>query len=407
MVLNGLDLTRQNSTITDLVSAINDPETAGGTIDAIRGLWPSILRRTLVSAEHEPSTSAPQLIVTATTREAEDLARSLADWVPEDSIAIFPSWETLPHEKLSPRSDTVGQRLQILHRLAHPSPDRHLAFIIAPVRAFLQPLVKGLGDIEPVELAVGDEYEIDELAKRLTELAYSRVDMVSRRGEFAVRGGIVDIFPPTEDHALRIEFFGDEIDEIREFSVSDQRSIPAEADSPPLRLSAPPCRELLLTDSIRERAAALSPTLPEASDMLDKIAGGIAVEGMESLSAVLADGMEPIIALLPDSTKIIITEPERVQARAADLVVTTNEFLEAAWTGAAGGGEAPIDLSAATFRTMDEMEEGARLIGLAWWELGGFATDEELVSPTENLFPIPARAPKGYAGDVEAILADV
>ncbi|MDN5586286.1 MAG: transcription-repair coupling factor [Brevibacterium sp.] len=407
MVLNGLDLTRQNSTITDLVAAFNDPETAGGTIDAIRGLWPSILRRTLVSADNDSSTSAPQLIVTATTREAEDLARSLADWVPEDSIAIFPSWETLPHEKLSPRSDTVGQRLQILHRLAHPSPDRHLAFIIAPVRAFLQPLVKGLGDIEPMELTVGDEYEIDQLAKRLTELAYSRVDMVSRRGEFAVRGGIVDIFPPTADHALRIEFFGDEVDEIREFSVSDQRSIPAEADAGSLQLSAPPCRELLLTDSIRERAAELSQTLPAASDMLDKIAGGVAVEGMESLSAVLADGMEPIIALLPESTKIIITEPERVQARAADLVVTTNEFLEAAWSGAAAGGESPIDLSAATFRTMDEMEAGARLIGLAWWELGGFATDEELVSPAENLFPVPARAPRGYAGDVEAILTDV
>ena len=407
MVLNGLDLTRQNSTITELVEAFNDSGTAGGTIDAIKGLWPSILRRTLVSADNAEATSAPQLIVTATTREAEDLARSLADWVPEDSIAIFPSWETLPHEKLSPRSDTVGARLQILHRLAHPSPDRHLAFIIVPVRAFLQPLVKGLGDIEPVELAGGDEYDIEQLSQRLTELAYSRVDMVSRRGEFAVRGGIVDIFPPTEDHALRIEFFGDEVDEIREFSVSDQRSIPAEVGSAPLKLSAPPCRELLLTDSIRERAAALSQTLPEASDMLDKIAGGVAVEGMESLSAVLADGMEPIIALLPESTKIIITEPERVQARAADLVVTTNEFLEAAWTGAAGGGEAPIDLSAATFRTMDEMEEGARLIGLAWWELGGFATDEELVSPMENLFPIPARAPKGYAGDVEAILADV
>ncbi|WP_193081342.1 transcription-repair coupling factor [Brevibacterium aurantiacum] len=407
MVLNGLDLTRQNPTITDLVSAFNDPETTGGTIDAIRGLWPSILRRTLVSADSGSTTSAPQLIVTATTREAEDLARSLADWVAEDSIAIFPSWETLPHEKLSPRSDTVGQRLQILHRLAHPSPDRHLAFIIAPVRAFLQPLVKGLGDIEPVELGVGDEYEIDQLSQRLTELAYSRVDMVSRRGEFAVRGGIVDIFPPTDEHALRIEFFGDEIDEIREFSVSDQRSIPAEADAQPLTLSAPPCRELLLTDSIRERAAALSQTLPAASDMLDKIAGGVAVEGMESLSAVLADGMEPIIALLPEATKIMITEPERVHARAADLVVTTNEFLEAAWSGAAAGGESPIDLSAATFRTMEEMEEGARLIGLAWWELGGFSTDEELVSPTENLFPVPARAPRGYAGDVEAILTDV
>ncbi|RAF59831.1 hypothetical protein DN546_35605, partial [Burkholderia multivorans] len=115
-MLNGLDLTLQNPTVTELVEAMADPTTTGGTIDAIKGLWPSILRRTVSSG---PAAS-PQLIVTATTREAEDLARSLADWVPADSIAVFPSWETLPHEKLSPRSDTVGQRLEILRRLAHP-----------------------------------------------------------------------------------------------------------------------------------------------------------------------------------------------------------------------------------------------------------------------------------------------
>ncbi|RBP63667.1 transcription-repair coupling factor [Brevibacterium sanguinis] len=404
-MLNGLDLTRQNPTINDLVEAFSDPGTTGGTIDAIRGLWPSILRRTVETSGS--GTSAPQLIVTATTREAEDLARSMADWIPAESIAVFPSWETLPHERLSPRSDTVGQRLSILRRLTHPRPGQELALIIAPVRAFLQPLVKGLGEIEPIELARGDEYGIDDLAQRLTELAYSRVDMVSRRGEYAVRGGIVDVFPPTADHALRIEFFGDEVDEIREFAVSDQRSIPAEADAAPLSLVAPPCRELLLTDSVRRRAAELAPALPSAADMLEKIAGGVAVEGMESLSAVLADGMEPLIALLPAGTKIVITEPERVQARAADLVVTTNEFLEAAWSGAAAGGESPIDLSAATFRTVDEMREGALLIGLAWWELGGFSTDEDLVTATDNVFAVPARAPRGYAGDVEAILADV
>lgn len=210
-MLNGLDLTRRNPTITELVAAFNDANTDGGTIDAIKGLWPSILRRTVTT---DGAASAPQLIVTATTREAEDLAQALADWVPSATIAIFPSWETLPHEKLSPRSDTVGQRLEVLRRLAHPTPGRELTFIIAPVRAFLQPLAKGLGDIEPVELAVGDEYEIDDLAERLTELAYSRVDMVSRRGEFAVRGGIVDIFPATSERALRVEFFGDEVDEI-------------------------------------------------------------------------------------------------------------------------------------------------------------------------------------------------
>ncbi|PAK93110.1 transcription-repair coupling factor [Brevibacterium casei CIP 102111] len=402
-MLNGLDLTLQNPTVTELVEAMADPTTTGGTIDAIKGLWPSILRRTVSSG---PAAS-PQLIVTATTREAEDLARSLADWVPADSIAVFPSWETLPHEKLSPRSDTVGQRLEILRRLAHPKPGGALTFIIAPVRAFLQPLAKGLGEIPPIELAVGDEAEIEAFSARLTELAYTRVDMVSRRGEYAVRGGIVDVFPPTVDHPLRIEFFGDEVDEIREFAVADQRSIPAEADADPLRLSAPPVRELLLTDSVRARAAELAPTLPAAADMLEKIAAGIAVEGMESLTAVLADGMEPLIALLPEGTKIIVTEPERVAARAADLVVTTNEFLEAAWSGAAAGGDSPIDLSAATFRTLEEMREGAGLIGLAWWEIGGFATDAELVSPHANLFSIPARPPKGYAGDVEAILTDV
>src|SRR5699024_2273399 len=126
-----------------------------------------------------------------------------------------------------------------------------------------------------------------------------------------------------------------------------------------------------------------------------------------SLSAVLADGMEPIIALLPAESKIIITEPERVSARAADPVETTNEFLEAAWAGASAGGAAPTDLSAASLRTVAEMEAGARLIGLAWWEIGGFATHEELAGPEENIFSVPARIPKGYAGDVEAILSDL
>src|SRR5699024_8921795 len=117
--------------------------------------------------------------------------------------------------------------------------------------------------------------------------------------------------------------------------------------------------------------------------------------------------MEPIIALLPAQPKIIITEPERDSARAADRVQTTNEFLEAAGAGASAGGEAPLDLSAASLRTAAEMEEAARRIGLAGWEIGGFATDEELAGPEENIFSVPARIPKGYAGDVEAILSDL
>nr|WP_282599363.1 transcription-repair coupling factor [Brevibacterium sp. R8603A2] len=389
---------RAHPTFADAVSALADPSHRAGTINAVKGLWPALVA--------DAAAAGTVLVVTATGREAEELETALADHLAPDRVAVFPSWETLPHEKLSPRSDTVGRRLSVLRRLAHPRPDAPLSVVIAPVRALLQPLVKGLGALTPVELATGDTVELSALAAQLSDLAYSRVDMVSRRGEYAVRGGILDIFPPTEDHALRLEFFGDEIDEIRPFAVADQRSLPV-AEGAEFRLWAPPCREVLLTSAVRERARTLIPILPAAREMLEKIADGIAVEGMESLAPVLADGMEPLIACLPEHTRIVVTSPEKVTARAEDLVATTAEFLAAAWTGASGGGEAPIDLSAASFRTLAQTREAAAAIGLPWWEVGGFAVDSELVGDSEVVIDIDARAPRGYSGEVEAILADV
>jgi len=191
------------------------------------------------------------LVVTATVREAEDLVEELADVVAPETLALYPAWETLPHERLSPRSDTVGRRLAVLRRIAHPGAGAGpLQVVVAPVRSVLQPQVKGLADLAPVELVPGQEVELDDLVRRLAEAAYSRVDLVEKRGEFAVRGGIVDVFPPTEEHPLRVEFFGDEVEEIRAFAVADQRTL-EKAD----RLWAPPCRELLLTDDVRRRAA--------------------------------------------------------------------------------------------------------------------------------------------------------
>ena len=213
----------------------------------------------------------------------------MGSFLPPDSVAFFPGWETLPHERLSPRSDTVGQRLAVLRRLAHPAPSGEpngpLTVVVAPVRSLLQPIVAGLGDLEPVTLQVGQECELDDLLTRLVEIGYSRADLVGSRGEIAVRGGIVDVFPPTEEHPLRIEFFGDTIEEIRYFKVADQRSIgPAERG-----LWAPPCRELLLTPAVRDRAKELADAHPALADVLGKLAEGIAVEGMEAFAPVLAD----------------------------------------------------------------------------------------------------------------------
>jgi len=286
------------------------------------------------------------LAVTATSREAEDLVAELGDLVEPARVGYYPSWETLPHERLSPRSDTVGRRLAVLRRLRHPGDDPAsgpLSVVVAPVRSILQPQVRGLGDLEPVELEVGRPAELEDVVRRLVDAAYTRVDLVEKRGEFAVRGGIVDVFPPTEEHPLRVEFWGDDVEEIRSFAVADQRTLD-KVD----RVWAPPCRELLLTDDVRRRAAELGAAHPQLLELTDKIAAGIAVEGMESLAPVLVDEMELLVDLMPADTHVLVLDPERARSRAHDLVATSEEFLGASWAAAAGGGTAPIDLGAAS-----------------------------------------------------------
>ena len=350
------------------------------------------------------------LAVTATGRETEDLAAALRSYLPLAGIEEFPSWETLPHERLSPRSDTVGRRLSVLRRLAHPE-NHPIQIVVAPVRAVVQPLVKGLGDLQPVSLAVGDERPFDAVVKALADAAYARVDMVSHRGEFAVRGGILDVFPPTDDHPIRIDFFGDEVDSMRWFAVADQRTLTGEHVVHPKELYAPPCRELLITPDVMSRAAKLQGQMPAAADMLEKIAGGIAVEGMESLAPVLVDEMVPLMSQLPAGSISVVIEPEKVRARAHDLESTNEEFLAAAWATASDGGAAPVDLSAglsadleaASFRSLTDTRSAALANDVAWWAITSFNPDAETVLDIDTL-TINAREPRGYKGDVAEMM---
>ncbi|GAA5154106.1 transcription-repair coupling factor [Nocardioides marinquilinus] len=345
------------------------------------------------------------LVVTATGREAEELVAELGDLLGRDAVAYYPSWETLPHERLSPRSDTVGTRLAVLRRLRHPDHDGAtgpLRVVVAPVRSVLQPQVRGLGDLEPVDLRPGDTVSLDDLTSRLSGAAYSRVDLVEKRGEFAVRGGIVDVFPPTEEHPLRVELWGDDVEEIRSFSVADQRTLDKAE-----RVWAPPCRELLLTDEVRARAAELGRAHPQLVELTDKIAAGIAVEGMESLAPVLVDEMELLVDLVPDSTHVLVLDPERVRTRAHDLNATSEEFLGASWAAAAGGGTAPIDLGAASFRELGEVRQHALGRGLAWWALSPFGLDAPQGPDVEHDVVLPATPAPTYHGDVEQAMTDL
>jgi transcription-repair coupling factor (superfamily II helicase) len=378
------------------VATTEGPEGAVLTPDAgLPFLAAAVARRRLV------------LLVTATTRQAEDLAAAASCLLPAERVAVMPAWETLPHERLSPSSDTVGRRLAVLRRLEHPG-DAQAAtgpidLLVAPIRTLLQPIVTGLGELAPVRVHQGDTLEPEDLAAALVAIGYGPTDLVEKRGQFAVRGGIVDVFPPTEEHPLRVEFWGDEVEEIRAFRVVDQRSL----EIAPHGVWAPPCRELLLTEAVRARAAALGERHPDLLDITDKLAEGIAVEGMEALAPVLAEGMETLVDVLARAAGragreplVLVAGPELVRTRGHDLVATSNEFLAASWHNAAAGNTTPIDLGAAAYRTVEEVHELARALDVAWWSAGtiGLGEDADV---------LPVAATTAYRGDGAALAGDL
>ena len=310
------------------------------------------------------------LVVTATAREAEDIAEAVEDQLGAGSAVDFPSWETLPHERLSPAADTVGRRMQILHRIVQWDVDDPLRVVCAPVRAVLQPIVAALGTLAPIILREGLEIDLDSVARDLVTRGYLRTDLVERRGQFALRGGIIDVFPTTADHPARIELWGDTIEEVRDFAVADQRSRLHLGE-----VALFPARELLLTDDVRARARALASLHASAADVLERVAEGIAVDGMEALAPVLTDDMRLLVEMLPDRSMVLMCDPERMRSRAEDLVRTSQEFLEASWHNAVAGSAAnsvaplssdTLDLAAAAYRSVGDVEMATRERGVLW-----------------------------------------
>ena len=180
------------------------------------------------------------------------------------SVLDFPSWETLPGEEITPSPDLVGKRLQVLHTLMNNG-SPHV--ILAPLQAVLQklPTKRTLKPLTQV-LKKGSSFSFDELPKKLAELGYRRAPVVSDKGEFALRGGIIDIFPLSSPDPYRVEFFGDEIDQIRTFDPVSQKSI-AKVDE----FFLPPASELTLIQKEKELCTLLDYLGPDTLVIFDDV----------------------------------------------------------------------------------------------------------------------------------------
>lgn len=296
------------------------------------------------------------VVVCATGRESDAIRDELRTLVPVGtSVLDFPAWETLPHERLSPHAETVARRMSALRalRAASTGSTTGRLVVVAPIRALVQKVNPACVQITPWEATKGDATRsMDEWVAYLVHSAYVRVDLVTRRGEFAVRGGIVDVFPPLEDHPVRLDFFGSEIEQLSYFTVADQRSLP----DVPGSVSLPPVREMLLDDEVRSRAAQLVGEYPGLEGLLEKLAAGIPTEGMESLQPLLVPDLVPPHEFFPEDAWIIELSEQRVTARAEILKQMNHEFLHAAWEAAAmSGSTPPVDLEAGDFLSRDEV----------------------------------------------------
>ena len=350
-------------------SGISNALASGGVVTA-----PPASAAFLIAAHvgevHREDGHAPVIVLTA--NNGQEIFEELKSILPSLAIAHFPSWETLPHERLSPQSDTVAQRFATLQSIRRNECD----VAIVPIRSMIQPFIKDFGLMHVPAFVSGNSLEMDIAIKTLLQLGYVRTDLVEKRGEFAQRGGIIDVFPPQAMHPIRAEFFDDTIDEVRYFSVADQRSLEICQDE----LLALPAREILLNDEVRERAANLAAKHVPLSEMFLRISQGIPVEGMESLMPALTNELENFVDLLPPNSHIISIAPELIRSRASELIKTGAEFLEASWLNAAAGNQIPIDLPELerySFHELDQELERAKKRGVKLSEIAPFGGGDE------------------------------
>ena len=295
----------------------------------------------------------PVLAVTATGRDADDLVDALRCLLPPDEVVALPVLgDAAARAALAPR----GHRRPPAGGAAPAGPPEHRRPGDRPGTgrgrldpSVLQPQVPGLGELEPVAARAGDTAELDELVERLAVGAATPGSSWSRSAASSpsAAASSTSSRPPRSTRCGSSS--GATTSRRCASSPSPTSARPAPAEH---GLWAPPCRELLLTAPVRERAKQLAAEHPELAEMLDQLADGIAVEGMESLAPVLVDDLRLVLHELPAGHARAGLRPGAgAHPGGGAGAHRRRSSSQASWAAAAGGGTAPIDLGAAALRS--------------------------------------------------------
>ncbi|AFH66049.1 transcription-repair coupling factor [Paenibacillus caseinilyticus] len=279
----------------------------------------------------------PLFVVTHNMFAAQKMFEDLAELLPPEKVLLFPAQELLAAEAAIASPEMLAQRIDALARLAAG----FRGLVVVPY-AGMRRLLPDQASIAAAQMtvSVGETLELDQLVVRLVELGYERVERVERKGEMSVRGGILDLFPLTSPHPFRIELFDVEVDSIRSFDASDQRSIDKVQT-----LLIPPCREIVV-DRKRLQSVAqqvhelLQEQIGKMTDRSakDKLLEGIGHEiellreghsfqGMFKYVSLLFPDRQTLLDYMPGDTILLVDEPARLLETAKQLEKDEAEWM--------------------------------------------------------------------------------
>ena len=280
---------------------------------------------------------APALFIARDDTRAAAFQSACRFFAPDIPVLMLPAWDCLPYDRVSPSQTLAARRAGALFFLT--TIDRNQPYIIVTtISAAMQnvpprSIISGAG----LSAKVGEDMERERLIRYLTNNGYSRSSTVVEAGEFAVRGGIVDIFPPTEKNPVRLDFFGDEIESIREFDIDSQRTTAARS-----QLTLAPVSEVFMTEEtishFRRNYIASFGGGVSRDTIYAAIIDGIRPQGIEHYMPLFYDHVETVFDYLGPKTLIafdgLLLEAMRERIDLIeDFYTSRREHAEARETG--------------------------------------------------------------------------
>ena len=271
------------------------------------------------------------VFVAADDAHAAAAADAMRFFAPKVSVLPFPAWDCLPYDRTSPKSDIESQRLATLAALARRGKDDAPAIVVTTVNAILQ-RVPPISEIAKASFfaRVGNDVEHDVLTAFLVKNGYVKASTVREPGDFALRGGIVDLWPPGSEQPLRLDFFGATLDAIRTFDAETQLSSDRIHEIELLPASEAP----LDAESIsRFRSGYVATFGPATSDdnLYESVSAGRKMQGMEHWLPLFHDHLDTLFDYAPDALVMLSHQTEEAKTARLELVKdyyeTRRQFL--------------------------------------------------------------------------------